>query len=259
MGRRRKPALPPGQNLHPPVRTATPPRPTGSGATAAGPVSSLPERPSGSPSQAVPTYRSPHQGTLRLRGPARSAAGQQPRRTQPAPAGDQPEDQRGHQVTPGQRYQNDPGINLRHLASARLQHPHHLPPNAHYPSNLNSYISIPALTRTSGGCDFPQFEPLNAWRINQYGSLQTIQLVIVQLSSAQHQVYEYHLYEYHQKQDDEDYAQDDKQSGAVGARGVAGQGLVRPLEAGDGCGSCRRGGLRRWGWGCRGRRSGLRR
>ena len=101
--------------------------------------------PSGRPNQAVPTHGEPHQGALqgalRLRGSSGSATGQQRRRAQPAPSGDQPKGQRWHPLQPGHRYQDDTGLALRYLAGPRLQPPHRLPTTAHFPSTLNCYLN----------------------------------------------------------------------------------------------------------------------
>ena len=77
--------------IYPPFRTTTPHRPTDPGKATAGPLPSIPGRPVGRPGQTVPTHGEAHQGTLRLRGPTGSAAGQQCRRAQPAPFGGQPQ------------------------------------------------------------------------------------------------------------------------------------------------------------------------
>ena len=62
------------------------------------------------------------------------------RRAQPAPSGDQPQDQRRHPLTPGHRDQDGAGLNLRHLANTRPQHPHRLPTTPYFPSSLNCYL-----------------------------------------------------------------------------------------------------------------------
>ena len=84
-------------------------------------------------------FRQAPQGTLRLRGRTGSAPGQQRRRAQPAPPGDQPQDQRRHPLEPGHRRQDDPELPLRHLAGPGPKPPHRLPPTTHFPSTLNSY------------------------------------------------------------------------------------------------------------------------
>ena len=66
-------------------------------------------------------------------------AGQQRRRAQPAPSGGQPQGQWGHPLGPGYCHQDDAGVNLRHLAGTRSQHPQRLPSTTRFPSSLNSY------------------------------------------------------------------------------------------------------------------------
>ncbi len=103
--------------------------------------------PSAAPSQAVPTHGETHQRTLRLRGRTGGAAGQQRRRAQPAPSGGQPQGQWGHPLGPGYCHQDDAGVNLRHLAGTRSQHPQRLPSTTRFPSSLNSYLRMaPALS-----------------------------------------------------------------------------------------------------------------
>ena len=92
------------------------------------------------PGQVMPARGEAHQGALRLRGPPGGAAGQQRCRAQPAPAGDQPQDQRGHALRAGHRHQDGAGVNLRYLAGTRSKPPHLLPTTARLPSNLNCYL-----------------------------------------------------------------------------------------------------------------------
>ena len=68
-----------------------------------------------------------------LRGRTGSAPGQQRRRAQPTPPGDQPQDQRRHPLATGHRDQDGPGFPLRHLARPGPKSPHRLPPTTHFP------------------------------------------------------------------------------------------------------------------------------
>ncbi len=120
--------------------TSTPPTTTTTApSSAAGRLPTLPGRPSGDPGQAVQAHRKAHQGAVRLRGGAGGAVGQQRCGKEPAPPGDQPEDQRRHPLRTGHRKQHDPGFPLRHLARPEPEHPSSLPPVAPFPSTLNCY------------------------------------------------------------------------------------------------------------------------
>ena len=139
VGWRGPPALPAGCGIHPSVRQTAAQRPTGPGKTPAGALPSLPGRLSGRPGQVMPAHGEAHQGTVRLRVPPGGAAGQQRCRAQPAPAGDQPQNQRGHTLRSGHRRQDGAGVNLRYLAGTRSKPPHLLPTTARLPSTLNCY------------------------------------------------------------------------------------------------------------------------
>ena len=99
------------------------------------------------------THRALHQRTLRLRGRTRSTFRQQRRRTQLAPPGHQPQDQRRHPLGAGHRAQDDAGIHLRHLARSRSKSSPRLPSTTRFPSTLNRYVMGPH----SGGreCGLP--------------------------------------------------------------------------------------------------------
>ena len=64
----------------------------------------------------------------------------QRRRAEPAASGNQSQDQRRHPLRAGHRQQDDLGIPLWHLADQRSQSPPGMPPVAHFPSTLNSFV-----------------------------------------------------------------------------------------------------------------------
>ena len=65
-------------------------------------------------------------------------------RAQPAPSGGQPQRSVGAPArTRWYCHQDDAGVNLRHLAGTRSQHPQRLPSTTRFPSSLNSYVIYP--------------------------------------------------------------------------------------------------------------------